>query len=99
MADIPVDAAVGPIGGAGHVSVLDRIPMNAIQVMDKIPFVADAMFPKSALPNGLFIFALATGENGGPLFGGNTAVNDRLILRQRMEKSALPGGNVHTAWM
>lgn len=69
--DMPMDTAVRPIGGPGHVSVLDRIPMDVIHVMDEILFVADAVFPKAALPNGLFTFVSVAGECGGASFGGN----------------------------
>ena len=49
-----------PIGDALHISMLDRIIVNVIDMVDIILFVSYRMFPKSALPYSALIFLYPT---------------------------------------
>ena len=50
-----------PIGWADDVTMFDRVVMDVIDVVTKVVFVLQGMFPKSALPHTSLAFALATG--------------------------------------
>ena len=53
MRDITVEAAMRPLANARHISVLDRIEMNVIDVSSQVGFVANGVLPISTLPNSL----------------------------------------------
>lgn len=68
LVDIPMDTAVRPIHRALHIPMLDRVVMGVIDMSCIIPFVANAMFPKSRLPNRLFLFMPSPRGHGRAIF-------------------------------
>ena len=59
--DVPVKRGIRPIGDAGHVPVLDRVPMDIIEMPVEIFPVPDLMFPKPPLPYRAFpVFGLGS---------------------------------------
>ena len=67
LPDITVDTAKRRIDWPADHSVFDRIVMDVINMLGKIPFITNSMFPKSPLPDGLLLFMLATGRNNRSL--------------------------------
>ena len=63
-------------------AVLYEIVVDVIEVRFEVAFVADRMFPKSALPNAASPFAELRGRT---LRLSHALVNSRLILRHRSE--------------
>ena len=51
--------------------MLDGIVMDVIDMVFKIPFIPNAMLPKSSLPYSLFLFMAPTGNNIGTLFAAD----------------------------
>ena len=50
---------IRPIDGAGYMPMLDRIPMNVVEMPAEIVLIANLVFPKTSLPNcTLAMFAL-----------------------------------------
>ena len=56
---------MGPIRHTGDVPVFDRVVMNVVAMVFKIPLIANLVFPIAVLPDGLFAFALEGGRTGG----------------------------------
>ncbi len=50
MRDITVEAAMRPLANARHISVLDRIEMNVVDVTSEVALVANGVFPEAPLP-------------------------------------------------
>ena len=50
MSDVFVECGIRPIGNAGNLPVLDRIPMEVIEMPVEIVLVADLMLPEPPLP-------------------------------------------------
>jgi hypothetical protein len=46
--------AVRPVRDFGHISVLDRIEMDVVDMPLQIPIIADGMLPIAALPDSAF---------------------------------------------
>lgn len=51
---IPMERGIRPIAHLCDVAMLDRIPMDVINMVVEIVLVADLMLPKSPLPNRTF---------------------------------------------
>jgi hypothetical protein len=68
---VAVDAAVRPIFGAFYISMLHGVVMDILHMVGKIGFVADTVFPKTPLPNGLLLLVGPAAPHGGALFGGH----------------------------
>ena len=77
--------------------MLHRIDVTIFDVADIIRLVPDKMLPKPPLPDAALVARLRTSLIRSCF--GNACANRDLINRQRSEKSASPGGNVHTAWI
>lgn len=56
LANISMNAAVGPIGWPGHIAMLHGIVVDVINMVFIIPYITDAVLPKSTLPYCLFLF-------------------------------------------
>ena len=58
-ANVPVKRGIRPICHAGHAPVLDRVPMDVIEMPVEIFLVPNLMFPKPPLPDRAFaVFGL-----------------------------------------
>ena len=54
---------MGPVFNTFNPAMLDRIPMDIIDMLSKITFIPDHMFPKSPLPQTAFASFLPTYGN------------------------------------
>ncbi len=67
---VAVDAAVWPIFGALHIPMLDWVVMDILHMVGKIGLIADTVFPKPALPNGLLLLVGTAAPHRRAFFGG-----------------------------
>ena len=58
--DIPMEAAVRPIGSTRDVSMLYRVEVNVVDMTSKIFVAANGVFPISALPDSFFSLGYLT---------------------------------------
>ena len=58
-----VKAGPGPIAWATHVSVLDRVVMDVVEVALEVVLGFERVFPKPPLPHAASAFLLATGAD------------------------------------
>ena len=84
-----------PIADAGDKRVLDRVDVAILDVAGVVGVVSDQVLPKTALPAAALASHLPHAAQ--LLVLGIERANRDLINRQRIEKSASPGGSVHTA--
>ena len=80
-----------PIDHTFDQSMLDRIDMHIIHMRGKILLVTDQVFPIAPLPNATFATSLTCFR--APLLVRDGLENYVLIKRQRLAKSASPGGS------
>lgn len=58
-ADITVKRGIRPVGDSRYLSMFDRVVVDVIDVVTKIAFVANGMFPESRLPRRFGCFSVA----------------------------------------
>jgi hypothetical protein len=63
--DVTVEAAMGPIGYAGDVSMFHRIKMNVVGVAFQVGVIANSVLPVTALPDALFTLDRFAGRSRG----------------------------------
>lgn len=92
IADESIKGRVWPGMGTSGVCVLDRIVMNVVAQAFEFGFVADGMFPETALPDAAFILFLSRIATGG--FGSTSG---EVVHGERRFDQTPAGGIVFVA--
>ena len=56
-----MDTGIGPVGGALDPSMFDRIIVDVLNMLLKVPLIPQAMLPTKMLPNILLLFIFTVG--------------------------------------
>ena len=85
-----------PIPDPPHQPVLDRVDVDVVDMTSEVALVSKGVLPIAPLPDAAFSFGHTAMDIRSP--AGSWREKPVLIRRQRVAKSASPGGIVQIAW-